>query len=533
MKKFFNPVFWLLSIILFTACGSSDNEKESTENNLEEMQTSEKTQNQPGSEAQLSRLGKIQPKKSSDIEGSYWGIQAGSLADSVLEKAAELGVKWTRLHARWEEIEQEKGQFNWHETDEAFEAVLKYGITPFVTLGQGHRLYSGTGNYDDPKLAAIYGESPAPPTGSQAEMDAWLNFVTATIDRYKDQIQYWEIWNEPNHRKYWGAPPNGEDYGRLVKATAAKIRELQPDAKIIAGSTAGIDADFVDAFLSQSDPSNIDIISFHNYANIPEDRVYRMPDYLQAINKYNPDIELWQGECGYPSHSRTTGFRGRAPWGLNIQAKWLLRQALVDTWFCGATLSNYFLLAHDGELNPDPRPGALTGVDSLFGYPERGGSRLYSNGVNQKCILFREDNSPKPGFHAYQNLTASMDNRYKPFRTKYEFQIHDQGVFYGLGVQEDAYPSVPLVASYKTNQDQYWVAYWLPWNAQEHIEDFATVSLKVNGASYDDPVLLDLLTGEVFAMEDVSREDNSVKFNNVPLGDYPIAIVERDEIEFQ
>lgn len=193
--------------------------------------------------------------------------------------------------------------------------MLKYGITPFVTIGNGNRLYSGTGNYDDPKLAAIYGDSPAPPVGSEAEIEAWLNFVGAVVNRYKDKIQYWEIWNEPNHRKYWGAPPNGEDYGKLVKVTSDKNRSIQPDAKIIAGSLAGINADFTDAFLSQCDPQNIDIISFHNYAELPEERVYRMPRFLEVINKYNPNLELWQGECGYPSHSRTTGYRAKAPWG--------------------------------------------------------------------------------------------------------------------------------------------------------------------------------------------------------------------------
>jgi beta-glucosidase/6-phospho-beta-glucosidase/beta-galactosidase len=60
------------------------------------------------------------------------------------------------------------------------------------------------------------------------EMDAWLNFVGAAIERYKDRIIYWEIWNEPNHRKFWGAPPSAEDYGRLVKLTAEKIRSIHP-----------------------------------------------------------------------------------------------------------------------------------------------------------------------------------------------------------------------------------------------------------------------------------------------------------------
>jgi hypothetical protein len=503
-----------LLLIVHVSCETVNSSQQNTEENSNSL------------------IGKIKPKSSSEISGSYWGVQAGSLADSIMEKAAELGVKWTRLHARWEEIEKEKGQFDWQETDEAFEAVLKYGITPFVTLGQGHAMYSGTGSYDDPNLAAIYGDSPAPPVGSEAEMQAWLNFVGQTIERYKDRITYWEIWNEPNHRKYWGAPPNGEDYGRLVKATTEKIRSIQPDAKIVAGSTAGIDANFVDAFLSQTDPQEIDIISFHNYAPLPEDRVYRMQKYLEVINKHNPDLELWQGECGYPSQSRTTGFRGRAPWGLNIQAKWLLRQAFVDTYYCHATLSNYFILAHDGSMDPPRRTTEFTGIDTVFGYPERGGSRVYSDGINEKCILFRETQEPKPAFHAYQNLIAAMDDRYKKFATDYDIEITDQGDFYGIGEHEDAYPSVPLLVSFKTAQDKSFLAYWLPWNPQENIVHPARVNVSVKNISFEEPVLLDLLTGEVFMINGFSTENGRLTLNDLPMTDSPMALVEKSEINF-
>jgi len=488
--------------------------------------------NNQSSSVGLVKLGQIETKSSSEISGSYWGVQAGSLADSIMEKAAELGVKWTRLHARWEHIEKEKGEYRWEETDEAFEAVLKYGITPFVTLGQGHRMYSGTGNYDDPKLAEIYGESPAPPVGSKVEMDAWLNFVGAVINRYKDRIQYWEIWNEPNHRKYWGAPPNGEDYGRLVKATVEKIRSIQPDATIAAGSMAGIHADYAEAFLSQCDPYSIDVVSFHNYAPLPEDRLYRMTAFMDVINKYNPELVLWQGECGYPSHSRTTGFRGRAPWGLNIQAKWLLRQSFVDTYFCNATISNYFILAHDGLIDPDPRPTELTGIDAILGYPERGGSRVHNNGINQKCILFRETQEPKPAFYAYQNLCAAMDDRYKVFKVDYEFDVVDQGDFYGIGEHEDAYPSVPLLASYKTEDGKPFVAYWLPWNPQENIVNTAQVALTVDDLKFDNPVLVDLLTGDVYQLSNFENQKNMVRFSKLPLADYPFAIVEKSEVKF-
>ena len=166
----------------------------------------------------LLKLGRIQPKSSDQIAGSYWGIQAGAYDEKTLSMARAIGVKWTRVLFGWGGVEREKGHFDWSRSDESVDALLRFGITPFVTLTNGNSIYTGVGRYDDPRLAAIYGDSPAPPL-DDATRAAWLVFVEHAIERYKDRIQYWEVWNEPNHRKYWGAPPEGDNYGKLVKVT--------------------------------------------------------------------------------------------------------------------------------------------------------------------------------------------------------------------------------------------------------------------------------------------------------------------------
>lgn len=475
----------------------------------------------------LEKLGMIQPKPSDEVAGSYWGIQAGAFDDQTLEKARAIGVKWTRITIGWQSVEREKGQFNWDRYDTTLNALLRFGITPFVTLTGGNTMYTGVGRYDDPTLAAIYGDSPSPPTDAAGHA-AWLKFVGAAIERYKDRILYWEVWNEPNHRKYWGAPPNGEDYGDLLRISVEKIRSLHPNAKIIAGSMANISPDFTDQFLARCDPGLIDIISFHNYGNRPEDRVYRVPEFKKVLDRYNPNFEIWQGECGIASQSRTTGYRGTGPWGLNIQAKWLLRQGFVDTWFCHATLSNYFKLFDEGDLDPVPTERVLSELDKRFGAPERKGSRVHANGVNQKCLLYAHEGSPKPAYFAYQNLCAAMDSRFKRFEPDYRFKVLNPGSFHGIGEHEDVFPSVPLLTSYQSG-DAPFLAYWLPWIPQENIAEFATVSLDVQ-AGFDEPVLLDFLTGSVYAPDKFEVSAGKSSFGNLPLADYPLAITERSEL---
>jgi len=479
----------------------------------------------------LKKIGVVKPRNSREIETSPWGIQASTLDPILLEKASEIGVKWTRLGASWPSIEKEKGAYDWSETDEAFDVIIKTGIIPFVTIGKGNELYSPLSTYDDPKLAEIYGYRPEPPIKDPVAMTAWLKFVEATINRYKDRITYWEIWNEPNHRNYWGSKPDGKEYGMLLKQTAELIRKLQPDAKIIGGSTAGIHPDYTDDYLSVGTADLIDIITYHNYGAVPETRAYKAVELQKVIKSYNPEIELWQGECGYPSHSSSRDYRGRAPWGLNIQAKWLLRQAFTDIYFCEATMSNYFKLVHMGVRGEKQQRSPLTGIDAIFGFPERGGSRVRTKGVNEKCLLTNPDLKPKAGYYAYQNLCATMDGSYKVFKTNSEIIIHDPGIFYGIGEEDDAFPSVPLLASFQTENKRSLLAYWLPWNAQEYLPRLAEISMEVNNIQFEDPVLIDCLDGAVYDLIDFSNEDKTVKFDNLPLADYPFIIIERKEIK--
>ena len=87
---------------------------------------------------------------------------------------------------------------------------------------------------------------------------------------------------------------------------------------------------------------------------------------------------------------------------------------------------------------------------------------------------------------------------------------------------------MPLLASYKSS-DAALLAYWLPWIPQETISEFASVVLDV-GLEFRDPVLLDLLTGSVYAVDDYQSSGGKTHFGSLPLADYPLIISERNEV---
>ena len=479
-------------------------------------------------------LGYVVPRKSTEITSSPWGVQAGDNERVTLfNRAGELGVKWTRLTAAWPGVEREKGRYDFSSVDEAVDGARANGVTPFVCLTNGNKLYSGPIPNPDPNWRLIYGVKPAPPILDPAAMDAWLRFVDAMVAHAKERVTHWEIWNEPNHYAYWGGPPDAATYGRLVRLTAARIKAAQPGAVIIAGALAGLDPKFVAGFLAEDTARAVDIVSFHNYAALPEARIYFADDTWAALRAHNPKLQLWQGECGYPSASSTKDFRGSSPWGPMVQAKWLLRQSFVDTFFMRASLSNYFKLFDGGDRAEKQERPELKPVDLILGFPaEASGRRVRGKGVNEKCLLSNPDLTPKPGFYAYQNLTAGLDGRYTPvaFATKPVVTVREPGQFSGIGDADDAYPSVPLVAGYRTAGGTTLIAYWLPWQPQEYTPRPARITLRIPGAKFTAPVLVNLLDGSVHALAAPRAENGVAVFSDLPLFDFPLVIVEQAEI---
>ena len=478
-------------------------------------------------------VGWLSQRPSTEIGASPWCVQIGGGNPSVvLERAKELGVKWSRVVVGWGGVERKAGAYDFTSLDTTLDQLRSRGITPFVCLTGGNSLYSAPIPNPDPNWRLIYGVAPAPPILDEKALAAWLGFVDAAVYHERGRVAYWEVWNEPNHYAYWGAPPDAHAYGRLVRLTAERLKMADPQAVVIAGALAGLKPDFIEAFLSEDTGRLVDVVSFHNYANLPESRIYAADETWKVLRAHSPRIELWQGECGFPSASSTRDFRGTSPWGLMVQAKWLLRQGFIDTYFLRARVSSYFLLSDGGNRDDvQPRP-TLAPVDRLLGFCPSHRRWPRGKGVNEKCLLANPTLEPKPAFYAYRNLTTLVDDRYRPvdFDGRAAVRVTDAGQFEGIGVHDDAYPSIPLVAAYRAPTGDTLIAYWLPWQPQEYTPRPARVDLAAAGLHFRDPVLVNLLDGAVYSLSAWHADERGSHFENLPMFDFPLVIAERSQV---
>jgi hypothetical protein len=73
----------------------------------------------------------------------------------------------------------------------------------------------------------------------QKNYQDYADFVAKFVERYKGKIHYVIVWNEPNLTFEWGyRPPNPEEYTALLKLTYTRVKQVDPEMKVIAAGLA-------------------------------------------------------------------------------------------------------------------------------------------------------------------------------------------------------------------------------------------------------------------------------------------------------
>jgi len=118
----------------------------------------------------------------------------------------------------------------------------------------------------DTSYKANGGEIPAPRFRTEEEIQRYLKYVKFSVNHFKDRVEYYEIWNEPNRPedlKYIEV----DDYIELVKRTVPVIRQEYPEAKIIIGGISTFvepgSRDYLFRLLNSDFMPLVDVISWH------------------------------------------------------------------------------------------------------------------------------------------------------------------------------------------------------------------------------------------------------------------------------
>ena len=234
----------------------------------------------------LRHIGEIQPRHAREIESSNWSVGAETMDrdytiyENWKDYLGPLGVKKARIQGGWAKTERGKGKYNWTWLDEVIFDMPRQGVEPWVCLCYGNPLYSDGGGT---RLGASM------PRTEEA-LEAWERWVAAFVDRYKQYVDEWEIWNEPLH----GKNNRADQYARLLIRTAEIIRSRQPDANILAMAMAGINIKGTEIVLRTLEKNNklslVNEITYHPYSYNPDDSYERVAELRETIDKYSSGL---------------------------------------------------------------------------------------------------------------------------------------------------------------------------------------------------------------------------------------------------
>lgn len=284
-----------------------------------------------------------------------------------LIKSARLTI--IRQHFPWREIESKRGDFDWAKWDRITAAARAGGLQIVAVLDTAPE-WAQRGNERD---------LPSAPPDDFAE---FAKFAGEFARRYASQLDYYQVWDEPNVHPSWGrrnADP--AEYAKLLHLAALSIRSNDPNAVIVlAGLGMNLETQrphpdyseilFLRGLYEAGAQADFDVVAGKPYGmwSGPEDRrtSSSVLDFSRLIllreeMKQHGDAAkpVWAVEMGWNAlPSDWTG--PPSPWGSDtetVQADRLTRalaRAQVEWGWAGALFPNAF----QPDVPPDdPRTG--------------------------------------------------------------------------------------------------------------------------------------------------------------------------------
>jgi hypothetical protein len=188
------------------------------------------------------------------IHDNAFGVQVSTEGYPMAynEFASLWGAKWARTFAHWAYIEPTRGKYDFSRIDSVIDTYRDQGMRFMLELGEDFPAWAGY---------------PAP----EAYLEAWKQYVAATVKHMQGRIDTWDVFNEVDNKvgTYQGKASADWDIAVLKSAVEA-IHATEPGSTVICCSTGSLHWLQYDLRLAQAGVfTGVDVISLHPYQATP------------------------------------------------------------------------------------------------------------------------------------------------------------------------------------------------------------------------------------------------------------------------
>jgi polysaccharide biosynthesis protein PslG len=422
--------------------------------------------------------------------------------DQCYDALGKSGVKYARCQTGWARCEKQKGRYTFEWLDSMVDNLITRGLRPWFNVGYGNPIYMP----DAPNTTAV---GCVPLLYGDAVWAAWENYIQALATHFRGKVTCFEIWNEPNITQFWfPGQPSGRQYAVLVEKTGRIIRKIIPDARI-GGSISSFEFSYLEEFAQTISPAYIDFYCFHAYGKYPEYNYaanVRQVERLFAANGLK-NVDLWQGESGYPSwFPQNHWLHPRGEGSERQQAVWQLRRFFLDA-ATTTKMTSFFQIADMWER---PYEKAI----EVLAKPAAHG---ILNGITY---------TPKKSYETISRLATVLSGNVTPLDGYCAGRLEGD-ICQALSLQ--------LIALEKNEMPMY--IYYLPTDIEDEqpIRNGFTLQISDFGLKnpIQEPVLIDMYTGDVLAAGSMQSEQGRRWLADLPIAEYPMLLCDRSLFELR
>lgn len=174
----------------------------------------------------------------------------------------QAGIPWERdmKSFTWAKVQPERGVWDWRAGDFIVKAAKEHGMRLVGILGH-------PAEWAAAKDVSRWKKTIGFPARAPENLDEFSEYVYKTVSRYKNEVKYWEIWNEPD----WNIPPgscgfSGTDaeYMAVLKIAYEAAKKADPGCTVLSGGF--VPHEHLIAYLVENGGTKyFDILGMHRY----------------------------------------------------------------------------------------------------------------------------------------------------------------------------------------------------------------------------------------------------------------------------
>jgi polysaccharide biosynthesis protein PslG len=251
-----------------------------------------------------------------------WGATRPEV-DRTVALLHDTGVRWVRLNVSWAALEEHgKGAYNagmLADVDYAVDAATGAGLKVLMPLLEVPYWASS-----DPQKTAAGGSRSWNRYWKPSRMADYADAFEYLVRRYSARgVHHYQVWNEPNHPRFWPSGIDAGAYVQMLRAAAPAIRAADPTAKVVLGAPSANDYPFLERAYAAGARGLFDIAAVHPYVGSVDPRLCwnQAGTTRRAIHAFcgieeihavmeaagDGELPLWLTEFGWSTNSGAYG----------------------------------------------------------------------------------------------------------------------------------------------------------------------------------------------------------------------------------